>query len=170
MADAADVLGPVLGAEAEVAVEAVADVVAVEHVGGPARRATSRASHAAATVDLPEPDSPVNQIVAPCDGRSLPGDLPGVPGDVVAAHSLSGARIMPAPTVVLRGLVDEDEAAGGAVAAVLVVEERQRGAQRDAADLVERQAHGVLVAVQRVDVELVLQVLHQRRGPSGWCA
>ena len=36
VADAADVLGSVLGAEAEVAVEAVADVVAVEHVGRPA--------------------------------------------------------------------------------------------------------------------------------------
>ena len=33
LADAADVLGAVLGGEAEVLVEAVADVVAVEHVG-----------------------------------------------------------------------------------------------------------------------------------------
>ena len=41
---------------------------------------------------------------------------------------------------VVRRFVDEDERAGAAVAAVLVEEQRLRGAQRDAADLVERRA------------------------------
>src|ERR687892_157146 len=40
---------------------------------------------------------------------------------------------------VVGGLVDEDEAAGGAVAAVFVEEQGHGGAQLDAADLVERQ-------------------------------
>ena len=125
-------------------------------------------------MDLPDPDRPVNQIVAPCDGRSRPSDVARVPGDVVAqlavAQSDSGARIMPAPTVVWVASSTRMKLPVVAVAAVLVVEERLRGAQRDAADLVERQADGVLVAVQRVDVELVLQVLHDGARPSGWCA
>src|SRR5207253_10236019 len=64
-------------------------------------------------------------------------------------------------------LVDEDEAAGGAVATVLVVEEGLGGAQGDAADLVESQAVGGLVAVQRVDVEAVLEILDHGAGGAG---
>ena len=61
----------VVGGEAEVAVEAVAQVVAVEQVGGHARASSSVARRATATVDLPEPDRPVNHTVAPCDaGRA----------------------------------------------------------------------------------------------------
>ena len=53
-------------------------------------------------------------------------------------------------------LVDQDEAAGGAVAAVFVAEQRLRRPQLDPADLVEAELVGGLVAVQRVDVEPVV--------------
>ena len=43
----------------------------------------------------------------------------------------------------VRCLVDEDEAADGAVAAVLVAEKRQRSAQPDPPDIVEVQPVGV---------------------------
>src|SRR5262249_29101575 len=49
-------------------------------------------------------------------------------------------------------LVDQDEGAGGAVLRVGVAQQRHRGAQLDAADLVEPKLLGVLVAVQGVDV------------------
>src|SRR5690242_1282549 len=62
------------------------------------------------------------------------------------------------------GLVDEDEGARGAVLRVRVAQQRHGGAQLDAADLVEAELLGVLVAVQRVDVEPVLDVLDQRPG------
>ncbi len=74
---------------------------------------------------------------------------------------------MPAPTVVLEASSTRMKLPGGPVAAVLVVEERLGGAQRDAPDLVEGERHGVLVAVQGVDVEVVLEVLDQRPGPAG---
>ena len=57
--DAADVLDPVGVGEAEIAVEPVADVVAVEQVGV-AARACSLLSTRFAIVDLPAPDRPVN--------------------------------------------------------------------------------------------------------------
>ena len=81
--DPADVLGPVGGGEPEVAVEAEAEVVAVEHVGRAAGRRPAAARTAAATVDFPDPDSPVSHTVAPGDGPVRPGDLARVPGDVV---------------------------------------------------------------------------------------
>ena len=85
----------------------------------------------------------------------------------VDAASVGGAEDHAGGDGVVRRLVDEDERAGVAVAAVLVEEQRLRRAQRDAADLVERRAtSAVFVAVQRVHVEAVVQVLHRARAPT----
>jgi hypothetical protein len=62
LSGAADVLGAVVGGKPEVGVEPVAQVVAVD-AGW--RRSTRSLSTAAATDDLPEPDRPVSQTVAP---------------------------------------------------------------------------------------------------------
>ena len=64
LADAADVLDAVGIGEAEVAVEPVADIVAVEHDRCGGRRRTARFSTRLAMVDLPEPDRPVNHSTA----------------------------------------------------------------------------------------------------------
>src|SRR5690606_35170310 len=57
---------------------------------------------------------------------------------------------------VVGGLVDQDEPAGEPVTGVVVDEERLGDPQRDAADLVETERGGLLVAVERVDVQPVL--------------
>ena len=64
LADAADVLDAVGIGEAEVAVEAVADIVAVEQHGVARRARCSCCSTRLAIVDLPEPDRPVNHRIA----------------------------------------------------------------------------------------------------------
>src|SRR4051794_26639238 len=64
-------------------------------------------------------------------------------------------------------LVDQDERARGAVLGVRVAQQRHGGAQLDAADLVEAELLGVLVAVQGVHVEAVLDVLDQRAAHPG---
>ncbi len=61
LADAADVLDAVRVGEAEVLVEAVADVVAVEQVGVMAAREQRLLRARWRCVDLPEPERPVNQ-------------------------------------------------------------------------------------------------------------
>src|SRR4051812_43187230 len=96
-------------------------------------------------VDLPEPESPVNQIVAPaarCTWVACQVTLGLLLTPALAAEDHAGAH---------RGvcrLVDEDERTGRPVAAVLVGEQRLGGAQGDPADLVEPQMGRVLVAVQ----------------------
>src|SRR5918994_6726174 len=91
---------------------------------------TSARSASTATDDFPDPDSPVNQTVAPSDGRSSRAIPPWCQntfsltdsGDLGRAQDDAGAHR------VLGDLVDQDEAAGGAVAAVLVGEKRPPGA------------------------------------------
>src|SRR5215213_1170839 len=60
---------------------------------------------------------------------------------------------------VVRRLVDEDEAAGRTVAAVLVHEQRRRQPQAQLADLVQLEAVRVRVAVQGVHVYAVDQLV-----------
>ena len=64
LAHAADVLHPVGIGEAQIAVEAVADIVAVEQIGVAAFARTALFSTRLAMVDLPEPDRPVNHSTA----------------------------------------------------------------------------------------------------------
>src|SRR5215218_9338954 len=64
---------------------------------------------------------------------------------------------------VVRRLVDEDEAAGCAVAPVLVHQQRGRQPQSQLADLVQLEAVRVLVAVERVHVDAVDQLVHLRQ-------
>ena len=64
MGGAAHVLAPAVLVEPEIAVQAVAQIVAVQQKRGMARR-DQRSSTAAASVDLPAPGNPVNQTVAP---------------------------------------------------------------------------------------------------------
>src|SRR4051794_26183245 len=103
-------------------------------------------SSATATVDLPEPDRPVSQTVAPGVGRSSGRTSPSCQVTLVLTPDRSGARRRaedhPRAHGVVGALVDEDERAGGAVAAVLVEEERRGGAQLHPADLVERERIG----------------------------
>src|SRR3712207_6809345 len=60
------------------------------------------------------------------------------------------------------GLVDQDEPAGDPVAGVVVDEQRLGDPQPHPADVVEAQLGGLLVAVQRVHVEPVGQLLDHR--------
>src|SRR6266487_321467 len=62
----------------------------------------------------------------------------------------------------VRGLVDEDDAAGETVTRVRVAEQRLSDAQAHPADLVERQARRGFVPVQGVHVEPVVQIAHNR--------
>src|SRR5687768_2907016 len=96
----------------------------------------SWASHAVATVDFPEPDRPVNHTVAPCEGRSDRSTCPACQVTLVLLNRSVAERgeDHAGADGGVGGLVDEDEAPGGAVAPVLVVEERQRGAERHAPD------------------------------------
>jgi hypothetical protein len=90
----------------------------------------------------------------PCK-RGCPVTLPGV-GDGGGAYGGVG------------GFVDQDEAAGGAVAGVGVAEDGLGQAEADPADLVQAEGRGRLVAVQGVHVQPVVQVgddrLHGARG------
>ena len=100
--DAPDVLDPVGIGEAEVAVEAVADVVAVEQIGV-AAGAVSRFSTQSAIVDLPEPDRPVNHSTPgrlALDRRARALSTSSSCQGMLAARR-KGKRIMPAPTVAL---------------------------------------------------------------------
>ena len=111
-------------------------------------RSVSSAASALATVDFPEPESPVSHTVAPLHAGGAPAlvarHLALVPDDVGAAVALDRSRSRlaedhPRADRLERALVDEDEAAGDAVAAVLVDEQRHRGADRDPTELVERE-------------------------------
>jgi hypothetical protein len=103
LGDAADVLHPVGIGEAEVAVEAVADIVAVEHDRCAWPSACSFFSTRLAMVDLPEPDRPVNHRTAGfwpfSAARACLFDVQRLPVDVGARRSENA--IMPAPTVAL---------------------------------------------------------------------
>src|ERR687897_1136086 len=129
--------------------------------------ATSARSTSTATDDFPDPDNPVNQTVAPSDGRSSRAIPPWCQtmfsvtdsGDLGRAQDDAGAHR------VVGDLVDQDEAAGGAVAAGLVGEKKHPGGGRHPPDLVEPQAVRHLVAVEGVDVEPVLQVLYEGPAP-----
>src|ERR1039457_5280361 len=60
-------------------------------------------------------------------------------------------------------LVDQDEAAGAAVAAIWVEHERDARSQAHAADVVERELRRRLGALERVYVDEVADLLHDRR-------
>src|SRR4051794_10252426 len=81
--------------------------------------------------------------------------------------ALAGAVDHPGADGDAGGFIDEDEGAGGAVLGVGVAQQRNGGAQLDAADLVEPELLGLLVAVQAVDVEAVLEILDQRATTAG---
>ena len=142
------VLGAICGIEAEIAVEPMAEVVAVEAVGEPARR-DGPPRRRPAMDDLPEPGRPVSQTAAPSQRPAL---LNRPRASARAVTRVGGARARGArlghglsrhrqdharADGVVRRLVDEDEDAGRAVVAVLVEGERRRRAQVDAAELVE---------------------------------
>jgi hypothetical protein len=61
------------------------------------------------------------------------------------------------------GLVDEDEAAGAAIALVRVEHQRLGRAQTHAADVVELQLLGRRVALERFHVKQVINPVHDRR-------
>src|SRR3954469_2171058 len=106
-------------------------------------------------LDCPDPESPGNHTVAPespwrshrtsratvdaCQTTSVMSDRP----DRVDAkrqdpsHSAAAGTEHPGRHRLVGRFVDEDEAPGGAVAPVVVGEQRRRGPQGDAPDLVE---------------------------------
>src|SRR6476469_3361421 len=114
---------------------------------------TAATSRNAAVRDRSAPARSAATSIASIDPHRGPGHTPD-PG----AGSASG-REHPGADGAVGGLVDQDEAAGDPVAGVVVDEQRLRGPQPDPADVVEAQAGGLGVAVQRVDVEPVLQLL-----------
>src|SRR5215469_376324 len=66
-----------------------------------------------------------------------------------------------------RALVDEDQPASKAVARVGIAEQRLGYPQSHPADLVKGELLGVLMPVQGVDVELVVQIAHDRLDRPG---
>src|SRR5207302_1787790 len=102
--DAPHVLRARLGCEAEVGVEAVAEVVAVEQVGGSARfeqQALARGGDGR----LARPGEPGEPDRGAARQTLLTADVAGMPDDVRAARARRShgvpARIMPAATVLL---------------------------------------------------------------------
>ena len=156
----AHVLGAVPVREAEVAVEPVAQVVAVEQEGGPAA-VDERLFHRGGQGRLAGPRQAGEQHRTARRAQRGEAFAPGEPA-AVAHHVRAGVRGGDHPDdtgadrAVGRG-IDDDEAAGRTVRRVVVHQERLGGAERDTADLVEVEGLGVLVAVQPVDVESVLQ-------------
>src|SRR5262249_60461971 len=73
-----------------------------------------------------------------------------LPGSVYALRSVGLAEDHPCTDRVVRRLVDEDEAAGGAVAAGLVGEGRGRRARGEPPELAEVQRLRGLCALERV--------------------
>src|SRR3954470_5419850 len=65
------------------------------------------------------------------------------------------------------GLVDQDEPPRHPVAGVVVDEQRLRRAQLDPADVVQAELPGLRLAVQRVDVEPVLELLDHAADGAG---
>src|SRR3546814_17760048 len=120
-------------------------------------------------MDLPDPERPVSQAVAPRDGRSPRATSVACQvtlsdtGD--PALGLGRAEDHAGAHRVVGGLVHEDEAAGVPVATVLVAEERLRGAPRAPTHLVQRPRRTIGVPVKRFDGEPVLQVLEPTRTP-----
>ena len=153
----AQVLGAVGHREAEVGVEAVPQVVPVENVCGNAlfeqllldehRHRRLARSRQAGEPHGPALRQPVlggaqrfvaHRVGARRARRDVRQDHAGRDGAV-------GVR------------VDQDERTGGRVAAVLVEQQRHLRAQRDAAQFIEFERGRRLVAVQRVDVEPVVE-------------
>ena len=155
--DAADVLGAVGLREAEVLVEAVPDVVAVEHdrvhageveaaldlVGD---RRLARARQAG------EPQRPGPLVLEP--GTIGAGDRRVLPEHVGGAAQAVGHHTGGDGLVALA--VDQDEGAGGMILGVDVEGQRRVGGDRGAADLVEAQCRRRVLR-ERVDVEPVGQ-------------
>ena len=130
------------GREAEVARQAVAQVVAVEEVGRAAgldEAALERGGdrRLARRGQAGEPDRRAARARArPAVGAVEPGRRASVTSGGVraprAGRPARAATTSPAPTVSLRVLVDEDERAGRAVLGVRVGDDRRARAQRDA--------------------------------------
>ncbi len=173
LADAADVLHAVGVGEAEVLVQPVADVVAVEHHGVDAARVELGLDHVgdgrlAGAREAGEPQDRgllVFQRRARLlgDGEVLVVDVGGA-----AQREVDQARARGG----VGGAVDQDEGAGVAVLGVGVEGDRRRGGEVAEADLVQPQRLGGIV-LQRVDVDPVLQIRDRdghelrRRSSSG---
>ena len=159
LGDAADVLHPVGVGEAEVAVEAVADVVAVEQVGVAAHARCSFFSTRLAMVDLPAPERPVNhstQASGP-SARRAAGLLTSSACQWMFCARRSAKCEHAGADGVVGDAVDQDEAAG---VAVVRRRDRRRSAGRGcrlqtpislSSSVARRQV------LQRVDVDLVLE-------------
>src|SRR5579859_5909871 len=64
----------------------------------------------------------------------------------------------------VRALIDQDKAAGRAVAPILVEAERRCRPQNGAADFIEPETRRCLVAMQGIDVDAVAELLHDGAG------
>ena len=171
--------------EPEVGVEPVAHVVAVEDVGGAAGLEQAVAT-ASASVDLPDPDSPVNHTVAPASPwrsqRRRPIDGGAVPGDV-AGRSRRGERDHAGGDRLVGHLVDQHEAAGRPGCGGSRRRRRLGRPQRHEADLVERQRVGrrgapsrsmsmrwcTSVTIARTERVVCLSAVRPLRGERGAC-
>jgi hypothetical protein len=158
LADPADVLHPVGGGKAEVAVQAVTDVVAVEDVGVPVQIVQAALQQVGdgglarpGQARHPDHHRPLmldGRAMGLVDGERLPDDVVGAAQREVEQAGADGGVALP---------VDEDEAAE-----VGIVGERLEGdaaAQADVgdADLVQAQALG-RQGLQGVDVDAVLEL------------
>ena len=163
LAGPADVLGSVPVREAEVPVQPVPQVVAVEQEGG-AAAAHVGLLHPRGQRRLARPRQAREQERRAADAEGSDAVGPAQPA-AVAHHVGAGMGRGDDPDHAcpgggVGGRVDDDEAARGAVRRVVVHQQRLGAAERDTADLVQLQRRRRLVAVQPVDVEPVLQGLH----------
>ena len=174
---AADVLFAVFGGEAEIAVEAVAQVVAVEEEGAAAQGEESTFQRFgdggfARSGKAGEPEDGGFVAVeflahGAGDARLLPGDVTGLAAfgfgfglvDEIADVARGRADHAGGDGVV-GGRVHKDEAAGAAVDLIGVEEEWVGGGKLDTPDFVEFQRVG-LIAVHGIDVDFVVQLRHK---------
>src|SRR5581483_956673 len=155
LADAADVFLAVPGREAEIGIQAVADVVAVEDVGvlagveefafefggdgGLARAGKAgEPDHAAGVVIAQGALAGVDLAVAPVDVAALVQAVGGAAGIIVLGHDAAAGDFE---------TIDDDEAAGGDDLGMGVEGDRAFGLERQFRDLVA--ADELLVAIPR---------------------
>ena len=172
--DAADVLRPVGGGEREVAREPVAQVVAVEEVGGVAvlhQDALERGRDGRLARGR-QPGQPHGRAaraervpaLAALEAALVPGDAGGVlcarPPSRTAPHHAGADGVVGV-------LVDQDERARRPVRRVRVGDDRRAHAQRDAGDVVELELVRRALLGQRRHVEQRVDRLHRGADRAG---
>src|SRR6056297_2887133 len=172
LADASNVFDPIVVAEAQIPVQPVAHVVAVQQVAVVAsleKRLFKRVGYSrfagAGESGEPEHGRFLRLLLgarALIDGLRMPSDVAGLIGQLVGhgAYDHAGADGQVADPV------EQDEGAGGGIGIVGVERQRTTGADAAVSNFVEFQLLGRMV-LQRVDVDTVVNGLGRGRDFAG---